>query len=584
MQNLLTRALKSHARGMYGEAIEDYRAFLTVYPDHVQAITNLGMALWSMRDERQAIAHLRRALDINPGFAAAWNNLGALHLSSHRNAEAESCFRRAATLDPTSPDPVFNLAKLLLLERRMEEAEAMFAKVHSMAPGRVEPLLGISRIYYFSGRLEEALKAVDQASLLAPGHPLVETFRLLLHNYRAWDSVEALREAHLAFGRELSGKFARLLPEPSFPAPSGRIRVGYLASNWHDHSNLRCSLPVFEAHDRDRIELFCYHLGEVVDGLTDRLKAGVEHWRDCSGLSSLAVAQRIQGDSLAILVGQEGYFQPDVVEVLAHRVAPIQVTWSGYPHSWGLPTVDYRITDAVLDPPAGDTLPSRERLVRLPWFRSFLPPVNAPDPGPPPALKSGYPTFVSFNNLAKIGDSCVSLWAEIMKAVPLARLLIGQSEEGLARDGLHRRLREHGMDMGRVSFLPRLSEEDYLNCHRLADIHLDSSPYSGVTIAASALWMGLPSVCLGLNWAASLEGASQVIAAGFPELVVQDPESYVALNIRLAQDLPGLAAFRSSARARMAASPLLDGAGLARNLEDAFEAMMKAHPLPSPAL
>jgi predicted O-linked N-acetylglucosamine transferase (SPINDLY family) len=282
------------------------------------------------------------------------------------------------------------------------------------------------------------------------------------------------------------------------------------------------------------------------------------------------VARRIHQDGLTILVGQEGYFQDAVVQVLARRVAPVQVAWSGYPHGWGLPTVDARITDAVLDPPECDGLPGFERLVRLPWFRSFLPPADAPEPGPLPALERGHATFVSFNNLAKIGPECLDLWARVLAAAPAARLTVAQAEAGRLRDGLAARMAAAGLPLDRITFLPRLPEAEYLRLHREADLHLDTAPYPGVTVSATALWMGLPSVCLNQDWAAAREGAAQVVAAGFPELVAEGPEAFVALNARLASNLPALTAFRAGARERVRTSRLLDGAGLARNLEDAY--------------
>lgn len=573
-KSLLSQALEDHAQGRLAKAVEGYTTVLSEHKADVKVLVNLGLALWSLGNEAGALANLETALRIRPRYAPGWNGLGVLHLGAGRVAEAEACFLKSTALDPLSPDPIFNLGKLYLLGRRMDEAEKAFSQVHAMVPSRLEPLIGLSRIHYFCGDLPAARAAADEACRRVPGNPAAETTRLLLHNYHRWLTVESLQKAHVEFGRSLSGRGPQALPAPRPESGPGRIRVGYVATNWHDHSNLRCALPVLEAHDPGRVEVFCYHLGEVSDGLTDRLRQGVEHWRKCAGMSLTAVAARIREDGIQILVGQEGYFQPEMVELLSSRIAPVQMTWSGYPHSWGLPTVDFRLTDAVLDPLGQARPKSPERILRLPWFRSFLPPVGAPAPGPLPALNAGHITFASFNNLAKIGDECAALWSEVLAALPTARLRIGQSEPGMARDSLVRRLAATGMDLSRVTFLPRLATEAYLEQHRQVDLHLDSVPYPGVTIAATALWMGLPNVCLGGDWAAGREGASQVVAAGFPEMVVADAAAYVALNVRLAQDLEGLAKFRSTARGRMAASPLLDPKTLARNLEAAYLAVL----------
>ena len=78
-----------------------------------------------------------------------------------------------------------------------------------------------------------------------------------------------------------------------------------------------------------------------------------------------------------------------------------QVTWIGYPNSTGLSRVDYRLTDAIADPP-GTSQTFTEQLVRLPGcFLCYTPPADAPPVAPPPALANGFVTFGSFNALAK---------------------------------------------------------------------------------------------------------------------------------------------------------------------------------------
>ena len=77
---------------------------------------------------------------------------------------------------------------------------------------------------------------------------------------------------------------------------------------------------------------------------------------------------------------------------------PIQMTWLGYADTTGVPTMDYRLTDALADPlPEAETL-NTERLIHLPnGFLSFTPPPDSPEVGPLPGER-GTVTFGSFNN------------------------------------------------------------------------------------------------------------------------------------------------------------------------------------------
>jgi protein O-GlcNAc transferase len=62
---------------------------------------------------------------------------------------------------------------------------------------------------------------------------------------------------------------------------------------------------------------------------------------------------------------------------------------------------------------------------------------------------------------------------------------------------------------------------------------------------------------------------------GLPELIAGDAASYVNIAAQLARDLPRLAALRAGLRPRFAASPLMDYAGFARELETAYRDMWR---------
>lgn len=561
-------------RGDLPGAIRAYRDFLALRPGDPRALANLAWATAAAGDLDAAMALLEEGLGRDPGWVIAWNLLGLLQQERNDPEAAIRCFRESTRRQPGFADPFFNLGKLLLGLRRHDEAFEALAAAAARAPERLEALLGQCRARYYQGRIAEALALAQEARARFPQDARAQIEPVLLLNYVALGAEPALAEAHRNLGRWLAGE-ARAVPPPGTPAPGARLRVGYLATNLHLHSNFRCTGPVIAAHGSGALEVFVYHCGEKVDAATRGLMEAVEHWRDCRGWAPAQVAEALRRDGIQVAVGCEGLFHDVVPQVLARRAAPLQATWSGYPHALGLPTVDHRITDPVMDPPGTGEDAAFERPWRLPWFRTFLPPAEAPEPGPLPALGRGFVTFVSFNNLAKLGADCLRLWAAVLAGVPASRLRIAQADPGSGREALRKRLRKAGVDLDRVEFLPYLDPASYLHAHQEADLHLDSYPYPGVTVAATALWMGLPSLCIGSAGAAGREGAAQLTAAGFPELVAADEAGCAARYIALASDLEGLARFRAAARGRMAASRLLDPAGLARQLEAAYAEMWR---------
>ena len=111
---------------------------------------------------------------------------------------------------------------------------------------------------------------------------------------------------------------------------------------------------------------------------------------------------------------------------------------------------------------------------------------------------------------------------------------------------------------------------DHLSSYGRVDIALDTFPYHGTTTTCEALWMGVPVVTLAGKTHASRVGVSLLTNVGLPELIASDAAEYVAIAAAFAGDPSRLAALRTSLRARMAASPLMDGPRFARNVESAF--------------
>jgi predicted O-linked N-acetylglucosamine transferase (SPINDLY family) len=257
------------------------------------------------------------------------------------------------------------------------------------------------------------------------------------------------------------------------------------------------------------------------------------------------------------------------------RPAPVQATWLGYPGTTGSTAIDWRITDAVCDPPEEDGTGS-ERLVRMPGFHCYAPDPDAPPPSPLPARTGGGVTFGSCNMLAKLSPAALALWAEILRAVPNARLMIKAPiafTPGMQQDYVQA-LAAHGIEPARLVFRgPRPSHRDYLAVYDEIDIALDTFPYNGTTTTCDALWMGVPVITLRGDRPAARTSESLLRQLGLAELVAADRAAAVALASGWAGRLDALAALRASLRARMAASPLCDGAGFARRLERACRAM-----------
>jgi predicted O-linked N-acetylglucosamine transferase (SPINDLY family) len=237
----------------------------------------------------------------------------------------------------------------------------------------------------------------------------------------------------------------------------------------------------------------------------------------------------------------------------------------------GLAAMDYRITDAALDPVGVSEHFSIEQLVRLPAGASpFRPPAESPPVNESPALKNGFVTFASFNNLAKVTPRVLECWAEILRAVPTAKLLVvGRPGNSIVGD-----LESLGIAPERVELVNRLPMAEYLALHHRADLLLDTFPFNGLTTTLVAAWMGVPIVTLAGSSTPGRAGAALLTAIGLSHLIATSPADYVAKAVAAAGDLPGIAAWRDTARQRLAPH-FNDGSLYTRQLESAFREMWR---------
>jgi protein O-GlcNAc transferase len=212
--------------------------------------------------------------------------------------------------------------------------------------------------------------------------------------------------------------------------------------------------------------------------------------------------------------------------------------------------------------PLGAERDYREKVLRLPdSYVCYDPPADAPAVGPLPALARGHVTFGSLNNPAKITPQVVAVWAEILRRVPTARLVLryhGLDDAETARRYVAA-FAGAGVDPGRVDISGWAAHAQRLDLYNQIDLGLDPFPYSGATTTCDALWMGVPVVTLPGETFDSRQSLAHVMTVGLEELVACDPSDYVARAVALAGDLPCLAALRGGLRGRMADSPLCDG-------------------------
>ena len=562
-------------QGRLQEAAASYRRALVLEAELDGAHTGLGNALMAQGHFGEAGESYRRAVKLSPHSADAHYNLGNAEAAQGRLDEAAALYRQALALQPEHFGALNNLGNALAEQGRPGEAADIFTQLLAVRPDFAGAYNNLGRALSAQGRLQEAAAAFRRGLAINPQDAEAHSNLLYLLNYDADCDAETLFAEHLGWARQHAEALGAGAPHANDPDPARRIRVGYVSPDLRDHAVAYFIEPVLARHDRSRFEITCYSNNPVVDATTQRLQKHADRWRNIAGLSDEAADALIRADAIDILIDLSGHTAHNRLTLFARKPAPVQATWIGYPNTTGMSAMDYRLTDANLDPPGMTERYHSEQLVRLPVSACFSPAAASPEVGELPALATGHITFACLNNFTKVTPPTIECWARVLDAVPGSRLmlLLGDAENPAARQQVEQAFARHGIAPERLELVGKRPLADYLALHHRIDIALDPFPYNGGTTSVHSLWMGVPVVTLAGKTAVSRVGVTILANAGLAKLIAQSVDEYVEIARRLAADTARLGKMRAELRAQMQASPLFDAEALTRALEDAYRNM-----------
>lgn len=571
--NNLGNALRS--QGRLDEAIAAYRKAIGLQCDFAEAHNNLGIALADRGQFNEAIAAFRQAIAFRPQFPQAHYNLGNALKDQRRLDEAIAAFRQAISLKPDFAEAHTNLG-VALKDKGLHEAVAAFLEAASLKPDLPEASVNLGNVLKDQGRLDEAIAAYRQAIAVNPDfQDAYSNLLLILHYHPGFDGQAIAQELRLWNQQHAEPLRPSIQPHANDRNPERQLRIGYVSPDLRDHVVGRFLLPLLTCHNRREVEVFAYAQVPWPDAMTQRLRSNTHQWRSIVGCSDAQVADQIRQDQIDILVDLTLHTAHNRLLVFARKPAPVQVTWLGYPGSTGLTTIDYRLSDPYLDPPGMDESLYSEQTVRLPeTYWCYQPTSDLAEVSPVPALERGFITFGCLNNFCKVSEPTLATWSRLLRAIPRSQLLL-HSVEGSHRLPVQALLEQDGIDAARVRFTEKVPRPDYFRLYHEIDIALDPFPFGGGTTTCDALLMGVPVVSLAGRTAVGRGGLSILSNIGLPELVATNEEHYVRIAGELAADLPRLSQLRSTLRARMEKSPLMDAPRLARAVEAAYRQMWR---------
>ncbi len=562
----------------YEDSIRHLRESIRLKPDNAVTHNSLGYALMQTGQRSQARSSFENAIRCKPGYADPHHNLGVERMAAGDLTGALAPILEAIRIQPGSANFYCSLGGLYLQMRRTHDAVQAAGMAVRLQPNNAKFHNNLAKLMLPLGERTGAMHHYEEALRINPADAASRSGLILATLYSTDDP--AVLHAQSEKWEQNHGMPLRsfIKSHNNSRDVTRRLRIGYVSGDFRNHAAARWIEPLLAESRHTDFEVFCYSNSLDSDAVTSRLKLYADEWIECAALSDDALIERIRRDGVDILVDLSSHTDGNRLLVFACQPAPVQISWFGMPVTTGLKSIQYRFTDAIMDPPVESDVHYSEKLVRLSrFYAAFRPDPLAPAVGEGACSRNGFITFVSLNTLAKITPAVLQLWAELLVALPSARLLL--QAEGLETQEIAEPVRQvfvqRGITPERLTLRGWQGVNDYLHVGQDADIALDPFPFNGGVTTCHTLWMGLPVVTLSGRSAASRAGASILSALGLADLVAPDANAYKSIALRLAEDRVRLANLRASMRSRMENSGLLDGASLAREVQDAYRMMWR---------
>ena len=594
----------------YEEALAAFDQALHITPVSVETLSNRASVLVRLKRHEEALTSSDRALALDPAYGAAWHNRGSALAGLKRYKEALFCYDKALALSPEISNSWNNRGATMMSLKQDEAALPYFETALRLNPEDADSWSNRARAFSTLKRFPDAIADSERALALDPDH--AGAMRIAVHSrlhtcdwQRREDDKKRITAGLMAGSRIIEALDHRGLcdsdgenlaaarlwvaeecPPVATPLWRGeryrhdKIRIAYLSTDFRAHAVAFLIAGIFEHHDKTRFATTAISLGRNDKSETRaRIEAAFDRFIDVQEIGDFQAAMMMREMEIDIAIDLNGFTGDSRTAILAHRPAPVQVNYLGYPGTMGAPYIDYIIADRIVIPQAQQDHYS-EKIIYLPDAYQANDRKRRVADGTPSRSEAELPergfVFACFNNTYKIGPEVFDVWMRLLRNVEGSVLWLLE-DNAIAAANVKREAKLRGIAPERLVFAPRTTPDRHLARHHLADLFLDTLPYNAHTTASDALWMGLPLVtCPGSTFPGRV-AASLLHAIGLPELVTNTLGDYEALALKLAREPAALAAIKAKLRSNRDTHPMFDTARFARYLESAYATMWERH-------
>ncbi|MCC3570952.1 MAG: tetratricopeptide repeat protein [Microcoleus sp. PH2017_40_RAT_O_B] len=512
-----------YGRGEYQQAVIEYRKFLEVQTGDLQLYLNLAECYQHLEEYAAAIQVCREAIELYPADASLYRNLVLALVASGRNSEAIAIATDASSLFPE--DSFFNPGQYLILPVIYQSVE---------------------EIAVYRDRFETGIKLLIQQTSLDTDAGQQKALTIISQHtnfflaYQGGNDLDIQKQYGQFVRKVMAANYPQWVKDLPLPPPSktGKIRIGYISGCLWGHTVGKLTLGWLQ-HSSSEFEVYCYQITETQDNFTQQFRFYSDTFHYIPGNLEL-ICQQIIADQLHVLVFLDIGLQPQMTQLAALRLAPIQCTSWAHPVTSGLPTVDYFLSSDLMEP-ENAVLHYSEKLIRLPNIGISYPQPTIPSTTATRAnfcLREGAVVYLCCQTLCKYLPQHDYIFAEIARQVPQAQFaFISRPNVDIGKlfqQRLQRTFAKYGLDSADFcAILPKMDEKAYWNLQLLSDVFLDSFGWSGGHTTLEAIACNLPIVTCPGEFMRGRHSSGILEMLGVTETVAQTAAEYVKIAVRL---------------------------------------------------
>ena len=579
-------------------SINSLNKVINLEPISPRAFSLLGKAYKIQKNYYLANKNYQKALFIKPNHIDSLIGLGSISIDQYKFQKAIEYFEDVINIQKHNFHALHGLAITYGSIGDHEKAKLFFNKVLSINPDFEEALINIAHIEFRNKNYIEAISFYKRAMNI---NPLNKELIIYILNCKAsicdWSEYKeniSLLKSMDAFNQDISPML--FMPFEDNPAyiltrarnfylknfkresqkilkiKKSKIRIAYFSANFNDHPVTLLMKYILKLHDRDKFEVFAYSYSAFEDDkYTKEIRCNVDQFIDIYSLDEIQIVNKVREDSIDIAIDLMGYTADTRFSIFSYRVAPIQISYLGYPGTTGSSSIDYLIADRFLIPESYKKFYS-EKIIYL--SNCYL----AHDDRLIPNIKEKKEIydlpkdqliFTTFNTNYKINKNIFDIWMDLLLSFDKSVLWLYASNQ-LTKNNLLLYAKNKGVNPKRLIFAYKVPIETHINRLLQGHIFLDTCYYSSGATAWFALAAGLPIVTLCGRSYTSRMSSSLLNALGLTELITYNFDDYKQLALKLAKDKDYLNYIKNKLKVAIKNSSLFNSKLFAKELDDLY--------------